>query len=286
MSKKFLAFDVGGTTIKYGLVDNQLNISNRGKFDTHHNQDDYILKQLLDISAEFKGNHEIDAIGVSTAGIVGDQGEILYAGPTIPQYQGTQLKAKLVEENNLPTFVVNDVDAALLAELVSGTAQDSKSAYCVALGTGIGGAYAINGKLVSGAHSFANSIGYILYDQKSDTYYEQRASTLALEAKLKEQNVSVIEGFEKAKNNDLACLKIIKDWSYQVAAGLAEVILLFDPEVLVIGGAVCQQGDFLIDLLEEQLQKLVPNGLLKTKLKTATLTDKAQLVGAISPFLK
>lgn len=285
MSKQLLAFDIGGTTIKYALVDEQLNLSHTGKVATEQNKDGHILNELLDIAAEFQGNYQIDAIGVSTAGIVGADGGILYAGPTIPGYQGTPIQEKLAEETNLPVFVVNDVDAALLGETVDGVAKNVGAAYCVALGTGIGGAYLLDGKLDSGAHSYANSIGYILYDQESKTYFEQRASTLALEDSLKSDGISVIDAFEKAKQNDEHYLAVIENWAYEVARGLAEVVLLFDPEILVIGGAVSQQGEFLLDILRKQMSQLIPKGLFQTELKIAKLTDKAQLYGAISKFV-
>lgn len=285
MTKNYLAFDVGGTTIKYALVDSELNITEPGKVKTEHNQDGHILKQLIKISHQFQQKYFLSGIGVSTAGIVGDDGAILYAGPTIPDYQGTKIKQELEKATTLPVFVVNDVDAALLGEAINGTAKDSKNAYCIALGTGIGGANLQNGQLISGQHNYANSIGYILYEKNSKTYYEQRASTLALEASLKQYNVGVIEAFALAKSGDEFYQKILDDWAYEVARGLAEIVLLFDPEVIVIGGAVSQQGSFLTDLLTNQLKRLVPEGLLKTEIKTAKLADQAQLLGALSTFL-
>ncbi|WP_125771027.1 ROK family protein [Companilactobacillus furfuricola] len=285
MTKKYLAFDVGGTTIKYALVDSELNITEPGKVNTEHNKDGHILKQLIEISHQFQQKNLLSGIGVSTAGIVGDDGAILYAGPTIPDYQGTKIKQELEEATTLPVFVVNDVDAALLGEAVDGTAKEMDNAYCIALGTGIGGANLQNGHLISGEHNFANSIGYILYEKESDTYYEQRASTLALEADLKQYHVGVIEAFALAKSGDEFYKKILDRWAYEVARGLAEIVLLFDPEVIVIGGAVSQQGDFLTDLLMDQLRQLVPAGLLKSELKTAELADQAQLLGALSEFL-
>lgn len=286
MTKTYLAFDVGGTTIKYALVDSDLNITEPGKVDTKHNQDGHILKQLIEISHQFQQKHLLSGIGVSTAGIVGNDGGILYAGPTIPNYQGTKIKQELEEATTLPVFVVNDVDAALLGEAVNGTAKETKNAYCIALGTGIGGANLQNGKLISGQHNYANSIGYILYEKETKTYYEQRASTLALEGALKQYNVGVIEAFALAKSGDKFYTEILQNWAYEVAKGLAEIVLLFDPEIIVIGGAVSQQGDYLTNLLTEQLKQLVPEGLLKAKVKTAKLADQAQLLGALSKFLK
>lgn len=282
MSKLFLAFDIGGTTIKYGLVDSDMNISNRGKVSTENNQDGYILKKLKEITKQIQNTFEIDGIGVSTAGIVAKDGSIQYAGPTIPEYIGTPIKEELTRTASVPVSVVNDVDAALLGEVMNGAAKHCNNAYCVALGTGIGGAYLHNGHISDGSHGTGNSIGYILYDKETNTNYEQRAATLTLERNLEKYGISVKDAFEKAKNHDEKYETIIKDWSDKVAQGLAEVLLLFDPEVLLIGGAVSLQKDYLIDLLTESIKKYVPEGLVKTDLKVTTLANDAQLLGAIS----
>ncbi|WP_125713373.1 ROK family protein [Companilactobacillus kedongensis] len=282
--KLFLAFDIGGTTIKYGIVDTELNVSDFGKVDTKHNKDGYILTALQEVTADFQKRYRLSGIGISTAGIVKD-GSILFAGPTIPGYQGTKIQETLEKQTGLSVFVVNDVDAALLGEQLAGVAQDSETTYCVALGTGIGGAYLKDGKLLSGTHAYANSIGYILYDEKTKTYYEQRASTLTLEHNLKKYNTSVIDAFEYAKKGQEPYLQIIEGWSDEVARGLAEIVLLYDPEILVIGGAVSKQGQYLIDLLHRHMDNKIPDGLFKTELRIARLTDKAQIYGAISQFM-
>ncbi|WP_125588284.1 ROK family protein [Companilactobacillus jidongensis] len=283
-NKKFLAFDIGGTTIKYGIIDDDLKISDTGKVDTEHNKDNHIIEALKKLSVEFQSKYKLSGIGVSTAGIVKD-GSILFAGPTIADYKGTKIEASLNQLTGLPVFVVNDVDAALLGENLAGVAQNKESVYCVALCTGIGGAYLDHGNLLSGAHAYANSIGYILYDDKSKTYYEQRASTLALEGKLKQCSISVIDAFEKAKKGEEPYLQVIEDWADEVASGLAEIVLLFDPETLVIGGAVSKQGDYLLNLLQRHMDKKIPAGLFKTDLAIAKLADKAQMYGAVSHFM-
>jgi Transcriptional regulator/sugar kinase len=124
-----------------------------------------------------------------------------------------------------------------------------------------------------------------LYDPKTKTNYEQRASTLTLEHNLEKYHTSVIDAFEFAKKGEDPYVQIIKDWAHEVATGLANIVLLFDPEILVIGGAVSKQGDYLINLLNKEMAELIPEGLFKTKLKIARLTDKAQIYGAISQFV-
>lgn len=286
MLNYYLAFDVGGTTIKYALIDSDLNIVQRHHLDTEHNHNGAIIQKLLLITRELQSQYSLLGIGVSTAGIVGQDGAIKYAGPTIPNYQGTPIKQSLEAQSGLPVSVVNDVDAALLGEMLAGAAVGTKNAYCIALGTGIGGAFAMNGKLYTGAHENANSIGYTSYHAKSDTYYEQRAATLALEHKLASDHISVKAAFEQAKAGIAPYPEIIQQWSDTVAAGIANVLLLLDPEVLVIGGAVALQGDYLVQLLTKSLQRLIPQGLLQTQIKAGALANDAQLIGAVANFFR
>ncbi|WP_125979996.1 ROK family protein [Loigolactobacillus iwatensis] len=284
MSKLFLAFDIGGTTIKYSLVDERLHFSAGDRCSTEHNRDGHILKQLQAITAAYQKEYTLNGIGISTAGIVGAEGQIQYAGPTIPGYQGTELKKVLVQQSGLPVVVVNDVDAALLGEQLAGAAQGKGAVYCVALGTGIGGAYLNHGQLLNGAHATANSLGYTLYDRKTKTNYEQRASTLTLEHQLVDLKTSVPAAFDKARRQEAPFTTIINNWAAEVATGLANIILLFDPEILLIGGAVSQQGDFLLTLLNRALEPLLPPNLCQTELRVTQLADRAQLFGAVANF--
>ena len=286
MTKQYLVFDIGGTSIKYGLFNEALQLSQTGKCLTKHNQDGYILKQLQAVTADYQQKYDLDGVGVSTAGIVGPDGAIQYAGPTITGYQGTPIKAALMKQTGLPVFVVNDVDAALLGEQLAGGAQGAESVYCVALGTGIGGAYVEHGQLMTGAHATANSIGYTLFDPLTQTNYEQRASTLTLDRKLRAYNISVKDAFDEAKHNVSPFKDMINDWAAEVATGLAQVLLLFDPEILLIGGAVSLQGAYLTDLLTTALAPLLPPQLIQTKLSVAQLADKAQLYGAVAGLIE
>lgn len=283
--KQYLAFDIGGTTIKYGLVAADQTITARGVVPTEHNANGAILKALQLITNKTLATTKVAGIGVSTAGIVGADGGIQYAGPTIPNYQGTPIKTTLATLSQLPVAVVNDVAAALLGEQIGGAAKGIAEVYCVALGTGIGGAYYRQGQLLSGAHGNGNSVGYLNYQPNSKTNYEQRAATLSLAAQLEPLGLSVIEAFDQAKAGQAPAKDLIQQWVETVATGLAPIILLLDPTVLVIGGAVSQQGQYLLDLLNPALDRLLPSGLRQTELRIAALGNDAQLVGAVAPFL-
>ena len=99
-----------------------------GSVPTNKNKDGQILKTLLELSQKFNHEYELAGIGISTAGIVASDGSIQYAGPTILDYQGTPIKARLRRNNGAVSFfVVNDVDAALLGEAVLGAAKNAKA---------------------------------------------------------------------------------------------------------------------------------------------------------------
>ena len=122
-NKPLLAFDVGGTTIKYALLTPELTLEQTGSVPTNKNKDGQILKTLLELSQKFNHEYELAGIGISTAGIVASDGSIQYAGPTILDYQGPRSKHDSKKQQGLSVFVVNDVDAALLGEAVLGAAK-------------------------------------------------------------------------------------------------------------------------------------------------------------------
>lgn len=283
----YLSIDIGGTYIKYALMDDQHRLVNHQKMTTPENIGYAIFKQIDAITEAAADNYKIDGIGISTAGIVDrEKGEIIYAGPTIKDYKGTAFKAWLTEKYKLPVHVENDVNAALLGEIWKGAARNQDNVFCITLGTGIGGAF-YNQLLIDGFHHQANSVGYLLYDPETRTNYEQRASTAALNKMIANElgeSLSAKIVFERAKNGDETCFSIIKAWTMEVAKGLAQIILLTDPRCILIGGGVSVQGDYLLEQIQNQLETFLPANFLKTELKIAELFNNAALYGAVYPF--
>ncbi|WP_295731242.1 ROK family protein [uncultured Limosilactobacillus sp.] len=280
----YLAFDVGGTSIKYGIIDSNFQVIKSGQRPTDHNHDQAIIKTLTSVSHQLMSQLSIQGIGISTAGRVGDHGEIIYAGPTIQEYQGTQLKRILEQTTHLPVHVMNDVDAALMGEVLHGSVNRQQSTYCIALGTGIGGAFYTNGQLFKGAHGLANSVGYLNYDPDSQETFESQSSTLAIQHQLAAVNVTVPEAFQLARDGKTKYVQIIQNWCQRLGRQLAQICLILDPTQILIGGAVSQQGDFLIHQIQTAVHEFLPAGLDNVEIKATTLQDRAQLFGAVSPF--
>lgn len=284
MSTNYLAFDVGGTSIKYAVINQQWQILTTGKRPTKHNHDQTIIKTLQQVSTDVMNQYDLSGIGVSTAGRVGPHGDIIYAGPTISDYQGTPIQHVLQQQTGSPVYVMNDVDAALMGEIRRGNYDLHQSIYCVALGTGIGGAFYDGEHLLQGAHGLANSVGYLNYDPQSQMTFESHSSTLALEHQLKSFNVTVPQAFEKARQGDEHFQQIITDWCQEIGKHLATICLLLDPAIIIIGGAVSQQGDFFINQLQAAVEHHLPAGMANVKIQAPMLKEQAQLFGAISQF--
>lgn len=190
---------------------------------------------------------------------------------------------------NVPVYVENDVNAAMLGEVWKGAAKGADNVYCLTLGTGIGGAHYDNHRLIDGANLKADSIGYLLYDPETKLNYEQRASTSALNNVLKSElgNVFHVEkAFELARSGDKECYDVIYKWTAEVAKGLAQIILMKDPAIILIGGGISRQGDYLLNLIKKQLTIFLPAHFLNTELKIAQLYNDAALYGAVFPFFK
>lgn len=284
MAKNYLAFDVGGTSIKYAVINSQLQIIHSGKRPTNNNRDQAIIKTFQTVSASLMNDYAINGIGVSTAGRVGKAGDIIYAGPTVSNYQGTQIKQILTKQTHLPISVMNDVDAALMGEVFRGHHNQQHSIYCIALGTGIGGAFYSHGRLFDGAHNLGNSVGYLNYDPQTHESFESQASTLALQHQLMAFNTSVPEAFDRARQGEQQFVSIINNWCDQLGQQIAQICLLLDPDTVLIGGAVSQQGDFFIDQIKSAVHRYLPLGLDHVVVAATELRDKAQIFGAISPF--
>ena len=119
--------------------------------------------------------------------------------------------------------------------------------------------------------------------------YEQRAATSALKKKLRESyglEMETEELFERAKAGDEQSRQIINGWAHDVAEGLAQVIVMFDPGHMIIGGGISQQGGFLLDIIVRHIKTFLPPDFLKTEFKIAELFNDAALYGAVSLFMQ
>ncbi|WP_068776593.1 ROK family protein [Paenibacillus sp. FJAT-26967] len=289
--KLYAAIDVGGTEIKYAVINDAGEILYHDSSPTP--RADYkqrIPEELLKIMRVLLEKYgAVQGIGISTAGVVDSQtGEIIFAGGTMPGYVGTNLKICMEQAYGLPTHVANDVNAAAIGEKWKGAARRCDHFFCLTIGTGIGGALYCGGRLVTGQHHRAGEIGHSLFDKVTRTTYEQRASMTALLKMARESGFpgTPRELFDEARAGSGLCNEIIEGWAEEIARGLAEIILITDPGLIIIGGGVSEQKEFLTGRIRPHLNAYLPDNFCKTEIRTALLGNKAALLGAVYPFFE
>lgn len=285
----FLAVDIGGTSIKFAIINNDYKIIARDVCKTPDNITLRIEDEIYRVAAKLQEQYPFKKIGISAAGVIDTNTmQVISAGPTIKNYVGTDFKKSVGDKLDSEIYVDNDVNCALLGEQWLGGAAGLDEVFCLALGTGIGGAYYLD-KMPQGSCFGVGEIGKTLYDVKTDTSYEQRASTIALEKQVKSalgEDVSVIDFFELCKKGDKQALEVLDVWLTYLGEGIVNLLLLLDPKYVVLGGAVSQQGDYLVNLIVEKVKAMNPITTNKTKFVTASLGNDAALFGAVSLFVE
>ena len=158
---RILAFDIGGTFIKYAICDENFNLTDKNKVPTEAEKGGQaLIEKIIDIILSYD---DIDRVAISTAGQVdSENGIVVYSTDNIPYYTGMMVKKLIENKTKIPTFVENDVNAAALGEAKFGAAKGESDFICLTYGTGIGGAIFLNGKLYKGSSSSAAELGHMI----------------------------------------------------------------------------------------------------------------------------
>ncbi|MET3557646.1 putative NBD/HSP70 family sugar kinase [Streptococcus rupicaprae] len=287
---KYVAIDIGGTQIKYGLIDETGTILEDYKIDTEaHLGGPAILDKVGQIVGTYQAEHELIGVGISSAGMIDpDKGEIFYAGPQIPNYAGTNFKATIELEFGLPCEAENDVNCAGLAESQVGATRGASVAVCLTIGTGIGGSLLLDGKVF---HGFSNSACEVGYIHLPDGAFQDLASTTALVTEVAKQvdepvsNWSGLRIFDEAKSGNDVCLAAIDRMVDYLGQGIANICYVTNPEIVVLGGGIMAQREFLEERIKAALKRhLVSSIADKTRIVFAQNENVAGMLGAYYHF--
>lgn len=287
----FIAIDIGGTNIKYGVLNDLGDILYKSEIKTRILTNyNFILEDVDFIISSILKDFSIEGVAISTAGIVSsDLGEIIYASDNIPNYIGTNFKKYIREKFNLNCEVENDVNCAAFGEMWLGSGKEYTSSFCITIGTGIGGALIINKKIVSGASNSAGEIGYL---NLGEGEIQKVASTKILIKNISNR-LSVEDGilngkivFEKAQFGDIVCLEEIDKLIDKLVNLIVTINYVVNPEVFILGGGIMEQEEFIKPILINKLKgKVTPTFIKNTKVNFASLGNKAGMVGAVFNYL-
>ncbi|MDO4265879.1 MAG: ROK family protein [Eubacteriales bacterium] len=286
----YICIDIGGTSIKYGLIDEKGELIEKNQMATEAQRGGRIILQKVKmIVAEYMKTCRPDGICISTSGMVDcEKGELFYAGETIPDYSGTQFKKVLEEEYKIPCEVENDVNCAGLAEYVSGAAAGSRIAVCLTVGTGIGGCILLNGKVLHGASNSACEVGYMNMHEGNFQTLGSSSTMSRKVAKMKGGTPDEWDGiriFDAAAAGDEICRQAIGELADILGKGIANICYVINPEIVVLGGGITEREEILRPLLMQAMKKyLKPVILEHTKIAFARQRNNAGMLGAYYNF--
>ena len=294
------AIDIGGTKVKYGVVDDHGLITAKGSIDTYPERGaSDLLFRIAAVITQLEKEFSVVGIAVSATGQVNfERGVISYATNLIPNWIGTDIRGYFEEEFRLPVVVENDVNCIAVAEHWKGSAVGEASFICVALGTGIGGGIFSKGELYRGENYAAGEFGHMKIVQNGNQCrcgdygcYEAHASTDALVRRVREvTGKEGIDGemiFEYEKQGDHVYQDLVEEWVGFVADGLKNIVGAFNPRLIIIGGGISAQGDYLLNKIEKNLHdKLMPSFTNALTLRMASAGNDAGLLGAAYLLIK
>lgn len=308
----YIGIDLGGTNIAVGVVNDNGEIVGRAKTKTRpHEPAQVIADDMAQTALEAVKNanltmDDIKWVGIGTPGAVNPKtGVVEYAGNL--NFKKTPL-AKLVEDKlSKVTFLENDANAASYGEYVAGSAKGVSNAVCVTLGTGVGGGIIIDDKIYSGFNFVGGELGHmgIVYEGRQCTCgrrgcFEAYSSATGLINMTKEvmaenpdsimwelapelDKVSGRTAFDAMRKGDKAGKKVVDMYIEYLSYGLTSIVNIFQPEILCIGGGICNEGETLLGPVRKYIEEhafgfnLLEN---TTKLVTASLGNDAGIIGA------
>lgn len=311
----YAGVDLGGTNTKIGILNREGDILKSRIIKTLSaegvdNTLERIWKTIQELAQELDINIEnIKGIGLGIPGPVLEQSIVAFFA-NFPWERNINIKEKLEKITGIETKLDNDVNIIALGEAKYGAARGSKSSVTVALGTGIGGGIYIDGKLVSGARGAGGEVGHmkIVKDgklcgcgQKGCFEAYVSATGLIREAvsrlTVNKQNLlyKMIDGdlmkleakdiFDAAREGDAFSLDLVDYEAEYLALGIANILNIINPEVVVLGGGVALAGDILLNPMREKMVKYaLPVTLEELQIVQGVLGNEAGIKGAVGLF--
>ena len=305
-----IGIDLGGTSIKYALVDKAGNSFFEGKLPSFASVSAAkVMEQLIKAATLLKDeaakqDWNVLGIGLGTPGIVDETNRIVLGGAeNIIGWENIDVASLMEKQMSLPVVVGNDANLMGLGETKYGAGRGCTHVVFLTVGTGIGGAVIIDGKLFNGYANRGTELGHVPLVANGEHCacgavgcLEYYASTSALTRRFsilaKEQNLS----FDTEINGELIvrlyhedfplAVECMNEHFYYLGRGIAGFVNIFSPQRIVIGGGVAESGSFYLEKIRAVFKKhVIADCALNTKIVAAELGNKAGLIGAASLIL-
>ncbi len=307
----YVGIDIGGTTIKYGIVldDGTIISQNSLRTDAMRGKDAMIYDIQCIISAVCQEYPSLLSVGIGFPAVVNPNDGCVYYPANLPGWDIVPLTALLQEKSSIPVIIDNDANVAALAESELGAGKNNSHFLYVTLGTGVGGGIIVNNRIFSGEQGGAGEIGHIIidiHDEPTDTMkqnnrlfragtLEERLGRLGIIATAKKiltqypqsllhqfgesldvEHISL--GIEHQDEAAIQCFTVSGHW---LGLGLAGILAILDMHIIIVGGGISKAHPLLLDTVRTTLQyRSLPTIAQKVEVRTAHFSNNAGIVGA------
>lgn len=291
--KKYLGIDIGGTNVKYALVDESGKISENTKVETSHNKDDFLnnLDQVVE-----KYQDTIQGIAFCAPGKITET--TIHYGGSLPFLDGIDL-GRRYQHLDIPIVGINDGKASVLAENWLGSLKGLKNCAALTLGTGVGGGIIIDGKLVIGENSQAGEASMLILNTEKngmDSFAGAQGSAVAMISKVNEalgndDKTDGLAAFKAINANNEKAVKIFNQYCKNVAAIIINIQGLLDVKRVALGGGISVQPK-LIDQVKQEYAKIIAGNifmrdtLTPIEIVAAKFRNEANIYGALYNLLQ
>jgi glucokinase len=304
---RFLGIDVGGTTIKAGLVDESGRILESSRAETITNNLGGFLSTLTEMVHAFQRSATIDAIGIGVPGLRSSKTHIIETSPNIPCLQKINLEDLLADQVHIRTVSENDANAAAYAEYVCGAGAGHQHLAYLTLGTGLGSGFVLNGKLFTGTSGYAGELGHTVLSVAANDQIGRQCNcgnrgclemfvsgtgiVLTAEEMMQKAPESVLHDLEwpltaesiysAAVRGDATAVAVFKETGRYLGIACANLINLLNLQMIIIGGGVMAAGRLLLDATLDSAQRhAFPAPYADCQIVQSTLWPDAGMIGA------
>ncbi len=285
-----IGIDIGGTNLRAAVISKEGNIVEMFKIKNEVQKGAaYNLDKVINQIKTQWNSYEIEKVGVGAPGPLDLKAGKLLNPVNLKGWENFNIKEYLVKELNLSVKVNNDANVAGLAESIVGSAKECESVFYITVSTGVGGALILDKKIINGAHSQAGEIYNMVINE--DRYSHAGTNKGGLEGQCSGVNIARIasetygqalttkEVFNLYERNDEKVVQVIEKWIDNISVGIANIIAVVDPEVVVIGGAVLIYNTYLLSKIIECTKTKVADPAM-VDIRIAEIGDNAGLIGA------
>ncbi len=295
-----MVFDIGGTYIKYSVMNEAAEMFASGKVPTPQVGLESFLEEISEIVNGFKASFDIKGIALSSPGAVNTKTGIIGGASAIPYIHGVCMTDLIRERTRLPVTIENDANCAALAEGWIGTAKDTNYYICIVIGTGIGGSIVMNQSILRGANLHGGEFGYMILNDASgasgkkdlQSIWSLTASTRALVTEVETKKslptgtLTGEEVFHLAESKDVAAQESITQFYKKLAIGIYNLQYSLDPEKILIGGGISKRKE-VIEGINAELSLLKDDtSTLTIEVEACQFDNDANLIGALFHYLK